>query len=125
MYPPASVTKGVAPAILSFGSPKRDSSRAVEACPKRSTSTGTGQRTPRRGESFDRSTIRMFTRADWLTIFSRVRAPPPPLMTLSEGSTSSAPSTQTSMDQGPSSLASGIPSFPACSRLCAEVGTPT
>jgi hypothetical protein len=75
-------------------------------------------------DRFDASTMITLRRALKLTIFSRVWAPPPPLIRSSASLTSSAPSTLTAMSHGPSSPSSGIPSARACARLASEVGTP-
>src|SRR3972149_4404316 len=68
--------------------------------PKGWTSTGIGAFVPSRGTSFDSSTITTNFRDAAATIFSRNRAPPRPLMRLSFGSTSSAPSTHRSSRGG-------------------------
>jgi len=58
------------------------------------------------------------------TIFSRNKAPPPPLMTLSEGSISSAPSTVKSSRSTSSSVVRRMPQRMASSRVVSDVGTP-
>ena len=61
------------------------------------TATGTGQLLPSFCESFESSTTMIKRSVTCATIFSRRWAPPPPLMTLKSGSTSSAPSMVMSM----------------------------
>src|SRR5437867_3781073 len=63
-------------------------------------------------------------RAAAATIFSLTRAPPPPLIRLSCGSTWSAPSIATSMDQVSSYDSSGMPALLARSAVSSDVGTP-
>src|SRR5579883_2491014 len=58
------------------------------------------------------------------TIFSRRSAPPPPLIRLSSGSISSAPSTVKSSRSTPSSVVRRIPQRSASWRVASEVGTP-
>ena len=58
------------------------------------------------------------------TIFSRSKAPPPPLMRLSEGSISSAPSTVRSSRSMSSSVVSAMPHRSASARVASDVGTP-
>src|SRR3989304_1381051 len=79
---------------------------------------------PSRGTSFDSSTITTNFRDAAATIFSRNRAPPRPLMRLSFGSTSSAPSTHRSSRGCSSSEVSGIPRRFAASAVAKDVGTP-
>ena len=58
------------------------------------------------------------------TIFSRSNAPPPPLMRLSAGSISSAPSTVRSSRSMSSSVVRRMPHRSASARVASEVGTP-
>src|SRR5258708_5488415 len=88
------------------------------------TSMATAQRSPTRVESLVSSTMMTFFFAAKFTIFSRVCAAPPPLTRSSAALTSSAPSTLTSMDHGPSSPSRGMPQRVASARVSSDVGTP-
>src|SRR5207249_2156277 len=63
-------------------------------------------------------------RAALATIFSRNRAPPPPLMRARPGPTSSAPSTAKSSTGNSSNVTMGIESDSASCRLVVEVAMP-
>src|SRR6266487_3062073 len=103
-----------------------NASRAATAVfqPNGWTSTGTGAFVPRRGTSFDASTITTNRFDAAATIFSRNSAPPSPLIRSSFGSTSSAPSTHRSTEGRSSSDVSGIPRAFAASAVASDVGTP-
>src|SRR5690348_101205 len=63
-------------------------------------------------------------RLAWATIFSRSSAPPPPLITFSWGSTSSAPSMVRSISRGISWASRGIPRRWASSQVARDVAKP-
>ena len=73
------------------------------------TSTGNAALLPSTGESFASSTTITSRRLACATIFSCSSAPPPPLIRLSSGSTSSAPSIVRSMTGCSASVVSGMP----------------
>src|SRR5690348_16392972 len=95
---------------------------AVDRHRNGSTSTGMTP-TPSAFTSFDSSTTTTKRLAAAATSFSRNSAPPRPLMRLSAGSTSSAPSTARSICPT-SSVTIGIPSDAASSAVARDVGTP-
>ena len=86
------------------------------------TSTGKGN-DPKTSESFDSSTIQTNFRLALATIFSRVSAPPPPLIRCRFLVASSAPSTY--KDRSPVRLRSstGIPIAPSLVALASELAT--
>ena len=80
----------------------------VAASPNGITSTGSGKR-PRTSTHLVSSAITIMRSDAAATIFSRSSAPPPPLIRLSAGSISSAPSTVRSSWSISSSVVSGMP----------------
>ncbi|CCO74735.1 hypotetical protein [Streptococcus agalactiae] len=70
------------------------------------------------------STTQIYSLVGVATIFSMSSAPPPPLIPLKSGSTSSAPSTVTSMTSISSADFNGIPNPLACSVVRFDVVTP-
>ena len=88
------------------------------------TSTGNGKR-PSTSTRFDASAITSIRAEAEATIFSRNSAPPPPLISRSSLSSSSAPSMVRSSCGVSSSVVSRMPSRSACARVASEVGTPT
>ena len=74
------------------------------------TSTGSGKR-PSRSTTFCSSTMQTNSREQAATIFSRVRAPPPPLMRASARVASSAPSTYTPISPVALRSRTSMPSF--------------
>ena len=98
--------------------------RRVAPSPNATTSMGSGKR-PSTSTSFVSSAMTIILRDAAATIFSRRCAPPPPLMSRSEPSISSAPSTVRSSSGVSSSVVSGTPRRSACARVTSEVGTPT
>src|SRR5256886_6933252 len=125
MWFPLSVRK-ISPSLRrrSTVAPSASKASAAKCQPNGCTSTGTGDFDPRRGTSFDSSTITMNFFDAAATIFSRKSAPPRPLIKSSFGSTSSAPSTHRSGRVRSSSNVSGIPSSFATSAVANDVGTP-
>ena len=97
--------------------------RWVAASPNGITSTGSGKR-PRTSTHLVSSAITIMRSEAAATIFSRNSAPPPPLIRLSAGSISSAPSTVRSSRSISSSVVSGILHASAWARVASEVGTP-
>ena len=95
----------------------------VAASPNGITSTGSGKR-PRTSTHLVSSAITIMRSDAAATIFSRNSAPPPPLIRLSAGSTSSAPSIVRSRWSISSSVVSGIPHASAWARVASDVGTP-
>ena len=96
--------------------------RLVAARPNGTTSIGNGN-APSRGTSLVESAMTTMRFEAEATIFSRNSAPPPPLISLSLGSTSSAPSTVRSSSGMSSSVPSGMPSAFACASVASEVAT--
>ena len=82
--------------------------RRVAARPNGMTSTGSGKR-PSTSTHLVSSAITIMRSDAAATIFSRSSAPPPPLIRLSAGSISSAPSTVRSSRSTSSSVVSGTP----------------
>jgi hypothetical protein len=80
--------------------------RRVAASPNGTTSTGSGYR-PSTETHFDRSAITTRAADAEATIFSRSKAPPPPLIRLRSGAISSAPSTVSSSAGVSSSVVRG------------------
>src|SRR6266849_9415595 len=97
--------------------------RRVAARPNATTSTGNGKR-PRTSTHLESSAITIMRSDAAATIFSRNSAPPPPLMTFSAGSISSAPSTVRSSRSMASSVVRRMPHRSAWARVASEVGTP-
>src|SRR6202790_4649824 len=97
--------------------------RRVAARPNGTTSTGSGKR-PSASTHLESSAITIMRSDAAATIFSRSSAPPPPLMRLSAGSISSAPSTVRSSRSISSSVVKGTPQRTASSRVASDVGTP-
>ena len=95
--------------------------RACDRQPNSSTSNGSANLVPSTGDSLPSSATRITRALAWATIFSRSSAPPPPLMTSSAGSISSAPSIVRSSRTGRSSFIIGIPSATASSCTALEV----
>ncbi len=93
--------------------------------PKGMTSTGTGHCVPNAGESLLSSTMMISRLLDWATIFSRKKAPPPPLIRLRFGSTSSAPSIVISISGCSSNVVNGTPNLFASCSMKREQGMPT
>ncbi len=98
--------------------------RRVAPRPNGMTSTGNGKR-PSVGTHLVSSAITIMRSEAAATIFSRSSAPPPPLIRLSSGSISSAPSTVMSRWSISSNVVSGTPQRTASRRVASEVGTPT
>ena len=96
--------------------------RLVAARPKGTTSTGRGN-APSTGTALLESAMTTILREAEATIFSRRRAPPPPLMSRSFGSISSAPSTVRSSSGISSSVVTAMPRFFACASVRSEVVT--
>ena len=101
----------------------RPIARRVAASPNGITSTGSGKR-PSTSTHLVSSAITIMRSEAAATIFSRSSAPPPPLIRLSAGSISSAPSTVRSSRSISSSVVSGTPQRSASARVASEVGTP-
>ena len=97
--------------------------RRVAARPNGMTSTGSGKR-PSASTHLESSAITIMRSDAAATIFSRSKAPPPPLMRLSAGSISSAPSTVRSSRSISSSVVRAMPHRAASARVASEVGTP-
>ena len=111
-----------------IGPASRNSASAPSMClrvaarPKGTTSTGNGK-APSRRTSFVSSAITAIRWEAAATIFSRSKAPPPPLISLSSRSISSAPSTVRSSSGTSSSVASGMPSAFAWAAVASDVAT--
>ena len=95
----------------------------VAASPNGMTSIGNGKRPSTSTHLLSSAITIMRSDAD-ATIFSRNNAPPPPLIMLSAGSISSAPSTVRSSRSTSSSVVSRMPQRTASARVASEVGTP-
>mmetsp|Transcript_14363 Transcript_14363/g.34751 ORF Transcript_14363/g.34751 Transcript_14363/m.34751 type:complete len:247 (-) Transcript_14363:17-757(-) len=132
---PLSVTAGLSPSgLLLEQSPVRSTARHPATSGRAATvltvwrwqkgviSTGSGKLGPRPAHSLELSTMQMNLSDITSTIFSRRRAPPPPLISDRPGSTASAPSMATSSFERSLSVQSGIPRPSACSRVFSLVG---
>src|SRR5262245_4353861 len=102
----------------------RASLRRVAPAPNGTISTARGN-APSVATCFDRSPMITNRRELAATIFSRTRAPPPPLIRLSLGSISSAPSMVRSSVSTSSRLVSRIPREVASCCVASDVGTAT
>src|SRR5579863_10309746 len=98
--------------------------RPVALAPNGAISIGSGK-WPSTETHFESSAITTMRADASATIFSRSNAPPPPLMTVKSGATSSAPSTVKSSSGVSSRVVSAMPSFAACARVASDVGTAT
>jgi hypothetical protein len=98
--------------------------RRVAAAPKGAISIGSGNR-PSIDTHLDSSAMTTTCADAAATIFSRNKAPPPPLTSVKSGAISSAPSTVRSSSGVSSSVASEMPAAAACARVVSEVGTAT
>ena len=96
--------------VAALGIVEQVSSRPRVPCqPKRTTSTGSRQRSPRRSTSLRDSATTTQRREPANTSFSRSSAPPPPLSTARVRITSSAPSSARSSSGASSGSATGSP----------------
>ena len=86
------------------------------------TSTGSGK-APRRFTFLEPSTMQMKSLATAATIFSRVSAPPPPLIISRCSLTSSAPSTYTGRRSTSFSVSTGMPWPRRRSAVASELAT--
>ncbi len=116
---PLSVTKfrrhsGLPPSLVS--------SRATYERAIGITSTGSGN-LPSTSTSFDWSAMHTNLRATAVTIFSRVNAPPPPLIMARWRVTSSAPSTYTGSSSTPFRSNTGMPSSLRRPAVASELAT--
>ena len=120
---PSSVTNGwCGSSIRKAGWPPIVSRKACcDSQSKGKTSTGRACLLPRRSDIFDSSTTIISRSVACATIFSWSSAPPPPLIRLSWGSTSSAPSMVTSILIGPCGPSRGSPACVATLAISAEV----